>query len=394
MKNTRARLRRMLLLLLPFWLGSAAHAQMNTAEISGQITDPSGAVIPMASVEAVEAATQLTYVTVSDALGEFVFAHLPVGDYTLGVRVNGFRRAVQSGVVVHAGEKLRQDFLLEVGEATQVAIVTVESTLLQTQSAGISRTVGQQEVIDLPLKGRNFIDLVGLTAGVTNPPAGTRGSALQQTGNVYGILGQRSGHNLYLVDGVSVTDEAFNNMVLSPSIDGVQEVNVNETSYDAEFGGKSGGVINAVTKSGSNRIHGSAYEFVRNDIFDAKNYFVPQNRPKPPFKQNQFGGSVGGPIERNRTFFFLNYEGLRVRQSQTQVFTVPTALERAGNFTGSGIVVNMPGTAIPYPNDTIPQVDPVAAAILAVVPLPNLPGNTNNLNETALSRFEVNQYNG
>ena len=394
MENARNLLRWVLLPSLLFWFASVAYGQINTAEISGQITDPSRAVIPKASVEAVAGGTGLTYTTPSDESGEFLFAQLPVGEYTLSVSANGFKRAVQSGIVVHAGEKLRQSFLLEVGEEAQVAIVTAEPTLLQTQTAGITDTIEEQQVIDLPLKGRNFIDLVGLTPGVTNPPAGTRGSALQQTGNVYGILGQRSGHNLYLVDGVSVTDEAFNNMVLSPSIDDVQEVNVNETSYDAEFGGKSGGVINVVTKSGSNSFHGSAFEFVRNDIFDARNFFAPANAPKPPFKQNQFGGSVGGPIQKNKTFFYLNYEGERIRQSQTQLFTVPTELERTGNFTGSGIIVNVPGTNTPFQDNTIPTVDPVAAVLLAKVPLPNLQGTANNLNETALSKLDVNQYNG
>jgi hypothetical protein len=370
-----------------------AYAQTNTAEISGQIADPSGGLVPKASVEGVETGTQLRYTTLSDASGEFLFAQLPVGEYTVSVDANGFRRAVQSGIAVHAGQKLRLNFSLQLGEETQIETVTVAPALLETQSAGINDTIEQKQVIDLPLKGRNFIDLVGLTPGVTNPPAGTRGSALQQTGNVYGILGQRSGHNLYLVDGVAVTDEAFNNMVLSPSIDDVEEVNVNETSYDAEFGGKSGGVVNVITKPGSNSFHGSAYAFVRNAVFDAKNYFVSPNQPKPPFKQNQFGGSLGGPIQQNSTFFFLNYEGERIRQSQTQLFTVPTEAERNGNFSGSGITVRMPGTGAPFPSDTIPAVDPVAAGLLAKVPLPNLPGTSNNLNETALSTMDVNQYN-
>ncbi len=371
----------------------AAAAQMNTAEISGQITDPSGGAIPNASVEAVETSTQVKYTAASNASGEFLFPQLPVGEYTVSVNATGFKRSVQQGIAVHAGQKLRQNFALQLGEETQIETVTAAPGLLQTESAGINHTIEQQQVVDLPLKGRNFIDLVGLTPGVTNPPAGTRGAALQQTGNTYGILGQRAGHNLYLVDGVSVTDEAFNNMVLSPSIDAVQEVNVNETSYEAEFGGKSGGVINVITKSGSNKFHGSAFEFVRNDIFDAKNYFVPATQSKPPFRQNQFGASFGGPIQKNKTFFFLDYEGERIRQAQTQLFTVPTVLERTGNFTGSGITVNFPGTTTPYAGDTLPRVDPVAVAILSRVPLPNLPGSSNNLVDTARSTMDVNQYN-
>jgi hypothetical protein len=177
-------------------------------------------------------------------------------------------------------------------------------------------------------------------------------------------------------------------------VDAVQEVNINQTSYDAEFGGKSGGVINVITKSGSNGFHGSVFEFVRNDIFDAENLFVSPTSSKPPFKQNQFGASIGGPIQKDKSFFFADYEGVRIRQSQTQLFHVPTGLERSGNFTGSGITVDIPNTTTMYPNDTIPTIDPVAAAILAKIPMPT-PGLTgaNNLDQTALSTTDVNQYN-
>ena len=146
------------------------------------------------------------------------------------------------------------------------------------------------------------------------------------------MLGQRSGHNLYLLDGVAITDEHFNNMVISPSVDAIQEVNIEKTSYAPEFGGKSGAVINVVTRSGSNSLHGTLFEFVRNDVFDAKNFFDSAAPPIPPFHQNQFGGSLGGPVRKNRTFFFLSYEGQRVRKSLTQTFSVPTAAMRKGDF--------------------------------------------------------------
>jgi hypothetical protein len=371
-----------------------AFAQMNTAQISGQVKDPSGGTIAGATVEAVESDTQLRFTATTDASGEFLLPQLPVGEYDLTASATGFKHSVASAITVHAGDKLRQIFALELGEQTENVMVTVEGGLLQTESAAIKDTIQQQQVIDLPLKGRSFIDLVGLTPGVTIPPAGTRGSALGQTGQAFGVLGQRTGHNLYLVDGVSVTDEAFNNLVLSPSVDAIQEVTVNQTSYDAEFGGKSGGVINVITKAGGNGWHGSAFEFVRNDFFDAKNFFVSPSQPTPPYKQNQFGASFGGPIQKDKTFFFLDYEGTRIRKSQTQLFNVPTALERTGNFTGSGITVNQPGTAIPFANDTIPSIDPVAAALLQRVPLPTpgLTGN-NNLRDTELSTSTANQYN-
>ncbi len=250
---------------------------MNTGEISGQVKDPTGGTVANATVDAVETNTGLKYTATSNASGEFLLGQLPVGEYKLTVTATGFKQAAIR-CHVHAGDKLREIFSLELGEQDEIVTVTGETGLLQTESAAIKDTIEQKQVIDLPLKGRNFIDLVGLTPGVTNPPAGTRGSALQQTGQVFGILGQRSGHNLYLVDGVAVTDEAYNNMVLSPSVDDVQEVNINQTSYDAEFGGKSGGVINVITKSGSNQWHGSAFEFVRNDIFDGENFFSSASR--------------------------------------------------------------------------------------------------------------------
>jgi len=370
-----------------------SHGQMNTGEIGGTVRDPTGSVVLDAAVTAVETGTELKFTTKTNASGEFLLAQLPVGPYSLTVTAVGFKQIVQSNIDLHAGDRLRQAFTLELGEQSETLTVSVTQSLLQVESAAIQDTIQQQQVIDLPLKGREFIDLVALTPGVTTPPAGTRGSALQQTGQTYGILGQRGGHNLYLVDGVSVTDEAFNNLVLSPSVDAVQEVNINQTSYDAEFGGKSGGVINVITKSGNNGIHGSVFEFVRNNIFDARNVFVSPGSPKPPFKQNQFGASIGGPIQKDKTFFFADYEGQRIRQSQTQLFHVPTALQRTGNFTGSGIV-DMPGTTTMFPNDTIPAIDPVAAGILAKIPMPT-PGLTgsNNLSETALSTTDVNQYN-
>ena len=181
--------------------------------------------------------------------------------------------------MVGAGGHLYQDFSLEIGSGTQTVTVKGVPGLLQLQTAAVKDEIQQEQVVNMPLKGRQFMDLVALTPGVVHPPGGTRGGALQQAGSTVGILGQRDGHNLYLADGVSVTDEYFNNLVLSPSIDDIQEFSIDDTSYDAEFGGKSGAIINVVTKSGSNHFHGSLFEFARNGAFDAKNYF---DSPTPP----------------------------------------------------------------------------------------------------------------
>ena len=371
-----------------------AFGQMNTGEIDGIVRDPSGAVIVNAVVAAVESGTQLKYSTKTNESGEFLLAQLPVGEYTLTVSMDGFKQAMQSKVSLHAGERLRQTFALELGMQSETVTISANQSLLQVESAAIQDTVEQQQVMNLPLKGRQFIDLVGTTPGMTHAPSGTRGGALQQTGQTWGILGQRGGHNLYLVDGVTITDEYYNNMVLNPSIDSIQEFSVNQTSYNAEFGGKSGGVINVITKSGSNQFHGSLFEFVRNDVFNARNFFSSPTQASPPFKQNQFGGSLGGPIQQDKTFFFVNYEGQRTHQTLTQLFTVPTDAERAGNFAGTGITVTNPAAGgVPFASDTIPAIDPVATAILAKVPHANLPGLTRNLRATDLSTINIDQYN-
>jgi hypothetical protein len=370
-----------------------ALCQMNTGEIDGIVRDPSGAVIVGASITAVENGTQLKYTTQTNTSGEFLLAQLPVGVYGLTITVEGFKQLAQPNIMLHAGERLRQTFSLELGEQSQILTVNAEPGLLQVESAAIQDTVEQQDVINLPLKGRQFIDLVGTTPGITHAPSGTRGGALQQTGQTWGILGQRGGHNLYLVDGVTVTDEFFNNMVLNPSIDDIQEFSVDQTSYNAEFGGKSGGVINVITKSGANRFHGSAFEFVRNDLFNARNFFTSPGEPVPPYKQSEFGGSLGGPIQKDKTFFFLNYEGQRTRQTQTQLITVPTLQESMGNFQGTGTIINNPSTGTPFPNNTIPSIDPVAAAILARLQRFFPLGTSSTVPATGVSATNANQYN-
>src|SRR5205814_854888 len=177
----------------------------------------------------------------------------------------------------------------------------------QTTNAEVSAIIDNQRVVSLPLNGRQFVDLTLLSDNVLVAPRGTRGSALAQTGPAVLIAGQRPGHNMYYLDGVSVTDQYFNHLVASPAIDAIQEFNIQKSIYPAEYGGKASATISAVTKSGENVPHGALYEFVRNDIFDARNFFDPHR--KPPYRQNQFGATLGGPIKKDRSFFFLSYEG-------------------------------------------------------------------------------------
>ena len=385
---------------------TAAFSQMNTADIAGIVSDPVGAVVPGARVVALNIETQRTFTSVTGDAGQYLLAQLPLGEYTLTVDAQGFKQAVQEHVVPHVNDHVRQDFSLQLGDISQSVVVQIVPGLLQSESAEVKDVLFNQQVVDLPLKDREFLQLALLSEGVVNPPGGTRGDSLQQTGKLINILGQRTGHNLFLVDGVSVTDEYFNNLVLSPPPDLIQEVMIDKTDYDAEFGGKSGGVINVITKSGTNHLHGSLYEFVRNNIFDAKNFFDPVNQPTPPFRENQFGGTLGGPIVKDNAFFFVNYEGQRIRNSLANVFSVPTTAERAGDLSGLVAVTTEqlidPVSKQPIPGNNLnndPNFDLNGAAtatalvLLAKLAQPTSLGNSNNLLSVGGQTIDTNQYN-
>ena len=375
--------------------------QMNTADITGNVADPTGAIIPGATVTAQQVSTQQKHTAVTNEAGQYLLAQLPLGEYKLTVDAQGFKESVQEHVLLHASEHVRQDFALQLGDASQSVTVEANAGLMQVESAEIKDVIENQQVANLPLKGRDFLELAILSPGIVNPPGGTRGDSLQQTGKLINVLGNRTGHNLFLVDGVSVTDEYYNNLALSPSPDATREFNIELTDYSAEFGGKSGGVINVITKSGGNNFHGSAYEFVRNDIFDAQNYFAPPN-VSAPFRENQFGVAAGGPIVKNKTFFFVNYEGQRVRDSLSQLFSVPTAAERAGNLAGlTTTQLHDPITKANILNNNLsndPNFNPnnvstkAALALLNLVPLPTGAGNSNNLRSVGQEQIGTNQY--
>jgi hypothetical protein len=379
---------------IPALIAGIASGQMNTGELGGTVTDPSGALLPNATIAAELSSTGLKFTALSNSAGTYLFAQLPVGEYSISVTSTNFKRSELARIEIHAGEKLRRDFVLQVGQMTEVLIVEGTSDKIQLESAEIKNTVQRQQVITFPLKGRQFLDLAMLTEGVVRPPGGTRGDALQQAGTLVNVLGQRSGHNLYLLDGVAVTDEYFNNMVISPSVDAIQEFNIMKTSYSPEFGGKSGAVINVITRSGANRFAGTLFAFVRNDQFDAKNFFDSPSSPIPPFRQNQFGGTLGGPIVRNKTFFFASYEGQRVRKSLTQTFSVPTDAMRSGDFSGLPVIYDpSSGSRIPFPNNRINSpLDPVAVALLERIPHPNLSGIAQNYRASERQQINLNGY--
>jgi len=360
-----------------------ASAQTATSEIVGTVSDATGGVLPGVKLTVTHQASGQARQLSTDSNGNYVVPSLPVEEYTIKAELSSFKTQFRQGIVLQVGRQAQIDLVMEVGDVNET--VTIESTppLLQTANAEVSEVIENARVTELPLNGRQFVDLTLLSDNVFVAPRGTRGSALAQTGPAVLIAGQRPGHNMYFLDGVSVTDQYFNHLVASPPIDAIEEFNIQKSIYPAEFGGKASATISAVTKSGGNSFHGDVYEFVRNDIFDARNFFDPTQ--KPPYRQNQFGATLGGALQKDRTFFFLSYEGLRVRKSLTQLFSVPSAGVRSGDFSGLSAIYDPlstdgTGKRQAFLFNTIPadRLDRGALAFLQKVPLPNLPGEVQN----------------
>ena len=365
----------LLLAIITLFLSTTIAGQTNTGEIAGIVRDTSGGVLAGATVTAKHAASGVIVERTTDTAGRFLFPGLRIGAWDITATLSGFAPQTQRGVALEIGRTLNLEFGLNLGALSEE--VTVESTapLLQTTSAEISDVIGNQEVVQLPLNGRSFIALAQLSDSVVIPPGGTRGESLQQAGPLPNVGGQRSGHNIYLLDGVKVTDELFNNLVINPSVDSVEEFKIQKSMYPAEFGGKASALINVATKAGGNQFHGSVFEFHRNDALDSPNFFQPKDQPLPPLRQNQFGGALGGPLVRDRTFFFGSYEGQRMRRSLTRTFSVPTAAARAGDFSAfpticDPLTIPVTGTCTPFAGNRIPdgRIDPIAKAFLEQVP--------------------------
>lgn len=362
---------------------ASIHGQAGAAELVGTVTDETGAVLPEVQISIQQTGGGQTRVLTTDAKGAYHAAALPVGEYSIQAELANFKTQIRQGIDLQVGRQERVDLMLSIGERSDIITVNESLPLLRTTNAEVSDVITAQRMIALPLNGRQFIDLSLLSDNVFKSPRGTRGSALAQTGNAVLVAGQRAGHNMYYLDGVSVTDQYFNHLMASPPIDAIAEFNIQKAIYAAEFGGKASATISAVIKSGTNDIHGSAYEFFRNNVLDARNFFDPKDTP--PYRQNQFGGTIGGPIVRNKTFYFAGYEGLRVRQAQTRTFSVPTAAVRAGDFSGLPTIydplsTNALGQRAAFQNNRIDptRLDPVALAFIQKLPLPNLPGEAQN----------------
>jgi hypothetical protein len=376
----------------------SAVAQYNTAELSGVVRDAQGGALPGATVVATHVSSGLMVARTTDTTGRFFLPALPVGDYAVSISLSGFRTATER-LTLQVGQKIDLPVMLQIGGVSD-AVTVVGVTQLLTSSAEMSDIVANQQVVSLPLNGRQFLQLALVTDGAVIPPGGTRGAAVEQAGALPAVEGQRSGHNIYLLDGVKVTDEYFNNLAISPSVDGIQEFKIDKTMYPVEFGGKSSALINVITKSGSNAYRGSGFEFSRNGALDAHNYFDNPAAPVPPLHQHQFGGSVGGPLQlgpwydgHDSTFFYVNYEGQRLRRSLTQTYTVPTAAARSGNFAGAVAIID-PLTGARFPGNQIPanRLDLISTGLLSKVPLPTSSGIVQNLLAIGNDTAPMNQF--
>ena len=368
-------LRPCLVLLLSATLVSAARAQVEQGRFVGQITDPQGAVIAGANVRLTNEGTNIVQKAVTNSTGQYVITPVPAGQYTLSVTAPGFATTTTSSTEVQVGQIVREDLKLKIGTSSQSVEVTTTAPLLTTDSATVGMVITHEQLTGLPLNGRGFYQLAELTPGASLQAATGNSLAIRPEivdGNV--ISGIRGSATSFLLDGVDVTEQHQGGTFIQASIDALQEFSVQQSPYSAEYN-RGGAFFNATTKSGTNRFHGGVFEFIRNDKLDARNYFA---RTRQILKRNQFGGDVGGPVTiphiysgRDRTFFFLDYEGQRLRQGQIFNDIVPSIDQRGGNF--GTLTIKDPLTGLPFANNTIPtdRLSQPALAIQQYIPLPN-----------------------
>ena len=347
-------------------------AQVVEATLIGRVTDPSGAVMTGVTVIATSKTTSYSRKVSTDDQGNYTIPSLQPGIYEVSAELPGFKKAVLDGIDVKVGRTARVDISMVLGEVQEQVVTEARAPLVETEKPAIGAVIDQKRIVDLPLNGRNFMELATLTTGINEGNS----SSQKSLGRGFGpaAAGQPATENSYNLDGGN-NQEGFTNVFsVVPSVDAVQEFNIQVGQYSAEYGGGGGAVIDVVTRSGSNNFHGTAFEFIRNDVLDARNFFLPE---VAPFKRNQFGASAGGAIVRDKTFFFGNYEGLRFRRGLAFVQVVPTALEKTGDLSSLGKQLRDPILGGVFPGGVIPdsRIDPISRNILAYWPLPNNPSD-------------------
>jgi hypothetical protein len=361
----------------------SASAQAVSGTILGLVKDSTGALVPGATVTLVQTSTGYSRTVLSDARGEYTAPSLPTGTYTVSAELTGFKKVAMTSVLLGVDQRVRIDLALELGAMSEVVEIQAETPLLQTSSSDLGTTVVEEQIKTLPLNGRNFVSLTRTVPGILR---GTPGGNIDGAGSLawrasasFSANGQRTRDNNYMLDGVDNNETWLQTVVIFPSVDALQEFKLQTSTYSAEFGRSLGGVVNLQLKSGTNEYHGSVFEFLRNDAFDANNFFNNRaGRPKADLSQHQFGATLGGPIVKDKTFFFADYQGLRITSGQTYLSTVPSELMRQGNFSEVNRVIYDPLTGQPFPGNIIPQSrwDPASKNILEqLYPAPNTAGN-------------------
>lgn len=365
----------LLALVLGLWpVMGVSRAQSFTATVRGTIRDESGAVVPGANVTIQNMNKGWARTTTTDSQGDYVITQLPADTYAIMVQLTGFKTEVREGIVLQVGQEARIDFTLTVGQLEERVVVTAGAPLVQSENAMVGNVIDELKIKEMPLNGREFWQLARLAPNVFEPP---QNSTLGFRGG-FNVAGNPEVNNYFLLDGIDNNDETTAQPTHRPSVDGIREFKVLTGIYSAEYGRQSGGQIIITTKSGTNELHGTAFEFLRNDNLDARNFFL--RGPKPELKRNQFGGSAGGPIFKDRTFFFVTYEGLRLTESVARLRTVPTEKMRRGDLSEIRTTIRDPQTGQPFPNNIIPEsrIHRVSRALLEFWPLPNQPGIANN----------------
>jgi hypothetical protein len=370
-------------------------AQQITGNFRGTVTDPSGAVITGAEVTAQQAETALSRTTTTDRNGNYLLLELPVGHYRLHVAAKGFEEYVQDGITLNVNETASVSPRLAVGSEKQQVLVRADAELIEPTVTSMGKVVEQRELEDLPLNGRNFAQLGLLQPGVVplTPGIAEAGGSLRN-GQAYAVNGQRPESNNFLIDGANNFNGVDGGFVLKPPVDAISEFRIITHNANAEFGDALGSTTNIITRSGTNQLHGTLWEFLRNDALDANNYFA---QTKEPLKQNQFGAAAGGPIKKDKTFIFGFYEGFRNRQGETTLTTVPSLKQRTGNFSElcpGGFThgfCNNPANQLfnvfanaPYPNNQLPpgQINQISQNLLGFFPLPNAGTNLFSTTQT------------
>lgn len=383
------------LILAAACLAAVASGQVVTGTIQGQVRDASGAVIPKAKLQVRNTATGFNRAVSTSDAGTYSFPFLPSGEYDVSVEMQGFQSASRRAVRIVADQKVDIEFTLQPGSVSEQVTVTAAAELVNRTTSELSETIESGTIVDLPIKGRNFAQFVYLTPGIQTGRVGEQlsgGGVTTIRANIaFNANGMRATTNSYLLDGIDNNEQGldFSASVL-PVVDAIQEFKVYTSNYSAEFGRALGGIVSVATRSGSNDVHGGVYEFFRNSALDARDFFAVSGT-KPPFRQNQFGGTIGGPIVRNKFFYFGDYQGTRVRQAQRYLVTVPSDAQRAGDFTGLNTIFDplsgTPRTA--FPGNRIPanRIDGPSQIFADLYPSPNLPGAANNFaNNPTLER--------